>query len=55
MLANVIGANEGVFVGDDAERKREILTYSAFYKEFGKRQRRDFIDLDGDMYDYTED
>ena len=33
MLANVIGANEGVFVGDDAERKREILTYSAFYKE----------------------
>ena len=54
MLANVIGANEGVFVGDDAERKREILTYSAFYKEFGKRQRRNFIDLDGNVLSKTD-
>ena len=68
LLANIIAQNEDVFVGDDADRKRDILAYASFYNDakinvglgsnFRKSEKNDkrleMLDLDGKSLSETD-
>ena len=68
LLANIIAEKEGIFAGDDADRKRDILAYAAFYKDIGRnaglitsaRQRANYAkkiemrELDGKLLSETD-
>lgn len=36
LLAGIIAENEGIFKGEDADRKREILAFSTYYHDIGR-------------------